>query len=192
MLASLQQLGMSTMLVSGDRPNAVAQIALALDMSVWFAGLSPTEKVAKLETVGRTHGPVAMVGDGLNDGPVLAAAAVGIAIGGATDLARETANVVLPQDGLMQLPWLLGMARDVRRVISSNLAWVFSYNLVALTLAAMGLLQPVIAAGLMAGSSVIVVFNSLRLNRASVSPQRFDQATISLDTSSGHRSGSPT
>lgn len=190
-LASLRQLGMATVFVSGDRSNAVAQIASALDVSEWHAGLSPSEKVIRLKTISESNGPVAMVGDGLNDGPVLAGAAVGIAIGGATDLARETANVVLPPDGLKQLPWLLGLARDVRRIIISNLAWVFSYNLVALSLAAMGLLQPVIAAGLMAGSSVIVVFNSLRLGGTSSHPQGIDQIAPSSNASSRHQSGSP-
>ena len=129
------------------------------------AVLSPQDKVEALADLSRRHGPMAMVGDGINDGPVLATAAVGVAVGGATDLARETADVVLPEDGLHLMPWVIDVAVRVRRTIRINLASAFGYNVIALTLAAVGWLQPVVAALLMVGSSLVVIANSLRLSK---------------------------
>jgi Cu2+-exporting ATPase len=134
------------------------------------AGLSPEAKQAALDRYRQSYAVVAMVGDGLNDGPVLADADVGIAVGSATDLARETASLVLPKGGLWMLPWVVTVARAVRRTILTNLIWAFGYNLVALTLAALGILQPVLAAAVMASSSLLLVVNSLRLSRLPDAP----------------------
>jgi len=131
----------------------------------WQAGLLPEAKRAALDQYRARHGAIAMVGDGLNDGPGLASADVGIAVGSATDLARETADLVLPVDGLWLLPWVVCRARAVRSTILANLAWAFGYNLIALTCAMFGLLRPILAAAVMAGSSLLVVLNSLRLER---------------------------
>jgi Cu2+-exporting ATPase len=162
---ALRRDGLRVALLTGDLAAAAQRIARAVGVPDWQAGLSPEDKRAALDQRRRDIGPVAMVGDGLNDGPVLAAADVGIAVGSATDLARETADLVLPAHGLWMLPWIVGVARAVRRTIVTNLLWAFGYNLIALTLAVLGLLQPILAAVVMAGSSVLVIVNSLRLER---------------------------
>ena len=164
-LAALRGRGLYAMLLSGDIAPAVARVAKAVGIDDFHAGLAPEAKCAVIERCRAGNKVVAMVGDGLNDGPVLAAADVGIAVGAATDLARETASVVLPVGGLWLLPWIVDVARAVRRTVLTNLMWAFGYNLIALSLAALGLLQPILAAAVMAGSSILVVMNSLRLER---------------------------
>jgi len=165
-VAALRRRGIAAALISGDRAAAVERVAEAAGIGTWQAGLAPLDKVAFLQAWSRARGPAAMVGDGLNDGPVLAAASVGIAVGGATDLASETAEVRLPEGCLDALPWLIDHARYVQRSILTNILWAFSYNAVALTLAVCGLLQPILAAGLMAGSSLLVVAKSLLVGRS--------------------------
>lgn len=177
MIAALSRTGLATSLLSGDTCVATRKIAQASGIETWQAALTPTGKVAALQDWMRQHGAVAMVGDGINDGPVLAVANVGIAVGGATDLALETAEVVLPEGALVWLPWLLQLARRVRRTIYTNIAWALGYNAIALSLAASGLLLPIIAAALMAGSSFLVVINSLHLGRTDELPPPTVQGT---------------
>ncbi|MGH6927318.1 MAG: HAD-IC family P-type ATPase, partial [Dongiaceae bacterium] len=161
----LARLDLEVELLTGDLPETARRVAGSIGIISWQAALSPEGKKAALARLRQRVGRVVMVGDGLNDGPVLAAADVGVAVGGATDLARETADLVLPDDGLRLLPWAIQLARAVRRTIVTSLAWAFGYNLLALALAASGLLQPILAAALMASSSLIVILNSLRLER---------------------------
>jgi Cu2+-exporting ATPase len=175
-VAALQARGVQTLLLSGDAPGAVAAVAQALGIPAWRAELTPEAKVEALRGGAGSGGPFAMVGDGLNDGPVLAAASVGIAVGTATDLARESADVTLPPGGLASLPWLVQLGHDVRKSILANLAWALMYNGVALSLAVAGLLQPAIAAGLMFGSSVVVVVRSLRAGHETASLEVSDAA----------------
>jgi Cu2+-exporting ATPase len=161
-IGAVRERGLLPLLLSGDAEASVAEMAAALGVQDWQAELLPEDKVDALHRWTARHGAVAMVGDGLNDGPVLAAASVGIAVGHATDLARESADVVLPPGGLDSLPWLLDVARATQRSVRANVLWAFGYNAIALTLAAGGVLQPAIAAGLMAGSSLVVVWRSWR------------------------------
>jgi P-type Cu2+ transporter len=164
-LEALRALGIRVTLLTGDHAGAAARVAATVGVDEWRAGLLPEAKRLALDQCRPRHGAVAMVGDGLNDGPGLAWADVGIAVGSATDLAREAADLVLPADGLWLLPWVVGRARAVRSTILANLAWAFGYNSIALTCAVLGLLQPILAAAVMAGSSLLVVLNSLRLER---------------------------
>ena len=164
-IEELRSLGLHVALLTGDLAPAARRVAVMVGIEDVQAGLSPEAKRAALDRYRQRYDVVAMVGDGLNDGPVLADADVGIAVGSATDLARETASLVLPKDGLWMLPWVIAVARMVRRTILTNLIWAFGYNLVALTLAVLGILQPVLAAAVMASSSLLLVVNSLRLSR---------------------------
>ena len=164
-IEALRNRGLHVMLLSGDLAHATQRVAIAAGIADAHSGLSPEAKRATLRRLRQRYGVVAMVGDGLNDGPVLAEADIGIAVGSATDLARETAALVLPRGGLWMLPWVVDLARAVRTTILTNLLWAFGYNLIALTLAVLGLLQPILAAAVMAGSSILVVLNSLRLER---------------------------
>jgi P-type Cu2+ transporter len=190
---ALRDRGVCVMLLTGDLPAAAQRIAAAvgIERGNIEAGLAPEAKCAALERRRHHYGVVAMVGDGLNDAPVLAGADVGIAVGSATDLARETAAVVLPPGGLWMLPWVIDVARAVRAAILTNLMWAFGYNLVAIGLALVGLLQPVLAAAVMAGSSIIVVLNSLRLERLPEpvpSPIPQQQSAVEAESAPGPRS----
>jgi P-type Cu2+ transporter len=164
-IGALRARGLRMVVLTGDLAAAAHRVAAGLGIVDVRAGLTPEDKRMALDWHRKSRDVVAMVGDGLNDGLVLVEADVGIAVGTATDLARETASVVLPVGGLWLLPWIIDVARAVGTTVRTNLLWAFGYNLVALTLAASGTLQPIIAAAVMAGSSILVVLNSLRLER---------------------------
>jgi Cu2+-exporting ATPase len=161
-LLALHRLGLRIGLISGDA-SANALVPTLIPEHEAKLGLLPEEKVAHVRKVA---GTVAMVGDGINDAPALAAAAVGVAVGDATDLTRMTADVAILGNDLRRLPWLVTHARRTRRIIGQSLFWVFAYNSVALAFAAAGKLNPVIACIAMLASSFAVIANARRLRFA--------------------------
>ena len=125
--------------------------------------LRPEQKVEMLKQIREMYGAVAMVGDGINDAPVLAVSDVGIAMGCGADVSRDSAQVCLLSNDVSRVPWAIDLAKRTRSVIRQNLFWAFGYNAVGVVLAACGVLNPAVAAGLMIVSSLLVISNSLRL-----------------------------
>ena len=164
-LADLRGRGVKTTILSGDDPRTVRTIAAEMGAEEWAGLLLPEDKAERVRQWQEAGERVAMVGDGVNDAPALAQADLAIAMAEGTDLAGETADVILTRDDLGTVPWFLGLSGRTRRIIRENLGWAFAYNLVAVPLAVAGLINPIIAAGAMAASSVLVVGNSLRLRR---------------------------
>ncbi len=161
-LAACAALGCDVAVLTGDEQARTRRLADKLGVPV-IAGLLPEDKVAQLDAARRAFGPVAMVGDGVNDVPALAASDLGIAMGCGADLSRDAAAVCLVSDNLSRVPWALELSRASVRVIRQNLFWAFGYNTVGIGLAAAGWLNPAWAAAAMVFSSLIVVSNSLRL-----------------------------
>jgi Cu2+-exporting ATPase/Cu+-exporting ATPase len=162
-LARLKKLGVSTTVVTGDERWSAERLGAILGIRDIRWELLPHEKAQAVQALQAKHKAAAMIGDGINDAASLAAAEVGIALGCGTNLAQEAADVVMASGDLTQVPWLLGFARRVRRVVATNLAWGFAYNTIGLGLALSGWLPPVVAALAMVLSSLFVVANTRRL-----------------------------
>jgi P-type E1-E2 ATPase len=162
-LRSLRDAGLSLAILTGDESSRAAAIGRELNVEL-TAGMLPEDKLAAIADLQRRHGPVAMVGDGVNDAPALAAADVGIAMGCGADVVRQSADVCLLGNDLSRLPWTIGLAQRTVRTIRQNLFWAFAYNIAGIALAAAGVLNPIFAAIAMVVSSVLVVTNSLRLS----------------------------
>ena len=163
-VAGLRRQGLAVTILSGDQPIRVAAVADQLGVP-WRAPLLPAAKLTALEAA-RTAGGVAMVGDGINDAPSLTRADVGIAIGTGTDIAIESADMIVVQGSLMGVVRAVRLSRATFRKIRQNLFWAYFYNTIAIPLAVLGLLHPIRAEAAMAGSSITVVANANSLRRA--------------------------
>jgi heavy metal translocating P-type ATPase len=161
----LRALGMRTVILSGDSGPAVRAVGTALGVDDLSAGLSPAEKVDAIGAERARTRRVLMVGDGVNDTPALASADVGCAVGSGSEAALAHSDVALLGDDLMGVPAAVTLARATYAVTLQNFGWAIGYNLAALPLAAAGLIDPLVAAVAMGGSSLLVVVNSLRLAR---------------------------
>jgi Cu+-exporting ATPase len=169
-LAALHAMGLKVAMITGDNAHTARAVAAKLNLDEVEAEVLPGGKVAAIEALRARFGPIAFVGDGVNDAPALAAADVGIAMGAGTDVAIESADVVLMRSDLRAVATAASLSRAVMSNIRQNLIWAFGYNVILIPVAAgvlypgFGLsLSPMVAAGAMALSSVSVLTNALRL-----------------------------
>lgn len=168
-VAALHQRGLRTVLLTGDNAAAAAAVAAQVGIDEVIAEVLPEGKVDVVQQLRDRGRVVAMVGDGINDGPALASADLGLAIGRGTDVAIGAADIILVRDSLDIVPQALDLARATLRTIRVNMVWAFGYNIAAIPIAAAGLLNPLIAGAAMAFSSFFVVSNSLRLRNVGLS-----------------------
>lgn len=164
-VGELRRLGMRVVLLTGDSEGAAREVAGAVGIGEVVAGVLPHEKAARVRAMQERGARVAMIGDGINDAPALAAADVGVAMGTGTDIAKEAGDIVLVSGDIGLAPEAIRLSRAMMGRIRAGLAWAFLYNAALVPLAALGWLHPMLAAGAMSLSSVSVVANALALRR---------------------------
>jgi Cu+-exporting ATPase len=158
-------MGLKTILLTGDRQGAAELVGKEVGVDEVVAEVLPTDKAAVIQRLQAAGRRVAMVGDGINDAAALATANLGLAVVSGTDVAMKSADIILVRRSLDAIPDAILLARRTLRTIRGNLIWAFAYNIAAVPLAALGLLNPLIAGFAMSVSSVFVVTNSMRLQR---------------------------
>ena len=161
-IASLHKKNIKTILLSGDLQNKCALIANKLGIDIVYAEQTPAQKMEKIAAL-NSSAPTAMVGDGINDAPALAKATLGISLSDASHIAMQSSDVILMNSGIKNLPLALGLGKHTYLTIKQNLFWAFIYNIVALPIAAFGLLTPTLAALAMGFSDIVLAVNSVRL-----------------------------
>jgi Cu+-exporting ATPase len=164
-IARLNKLGVETLMVTGDTEKTAIYIAAKVGIEQVVANAKPDEKLEIIRRLQAEGKKVGMIGDGINDAPALAAADVGFAIGSGTDVAIESADLTLVQGDITKVTETIELSTDTIRVIKQNLFWAFGYNTIAIPVAALGKLNPMVASAAMALSSVSVIVNSLRLSK---------------------------
>lgn len=187
-IRTLQARDIRTVMLSGDRSNHVARVAGELGMDEAVGGASPEEKLTHLQALSDQGHKIMMVGDGLNDLPSMAGASVSVAMGSATDLTQLRADGILLGGQLELLVRAIDASRETRRIIRQNMMWALGYNLLALPLAAAGLVPPWLAAIGMSLSSLVVVLNALRLSREARVGQLPERAPVAAR---GQKEASP-
>jgi Cu+-exporting ATPase len=169
-IRELEEMGLKTIMLTGDNTQTAKAIAAKLGMSDIYAEVMPDEKVEVVKQAQEKYGMVAMVGDGINDAPALTQANVGVAIGTGTDIAIESGDIILVRGDISGLVSAIKLSTETFKKIKQNLFWAFIYNVVAIPLATFGLMHPVFAEIAMATSSISVVTNANRLRGARISP----------------------
>ncbi len=164
-ITKLHQMGIATLMATGDNERTAKAIAAEVGITQIEANARPEHKLDIIEALKAQGHKVGMIGDGINDAPALTAADVGFAIGSGTDIAIEAADLTLVHGDIVKVADAIKVSKDTIVIIKENLFWAFAYNTVAIPVAALGRLNPMLAAAAMALSSVSVLFNSLRLNR---------------------------
>ena len=166
LVAALKRKGLLVHVVSGDAPATTRWAASAIGADQYQSEVSPEGKAEFVRNLQGQGNVVAMIGDGINDAPALAQADLGIAMGSGTEVAMRAAPIVLMDVSLSKIPEVFALSAKTIRIIKQNLFWAFAYNVLGITLAVAGVLNPILAAGAMLLSSVSVIANSLRLSRA--------------------------